>query len=310
MVTVTERPYRTSLRDILQQPPADPENIALWWLGQAGFALRYSGRVLMIDPYLSNCLARKYKGKEFPHLRMMAAPILPEEVPQLDVVLCTHGHSDHFDPETIPILAKNHRECVFVAPKAVQEKAAPLVATEQQLILINAGERIKLAEGISVEAIAAAHEGISVNERGEHYFLGYLLKLGDITLYHSGDCTPYPELEEYLQDCSIDIALLPINGRDEYRRSRDILGNFTLREAVSLCQQTNIPIMIAHHFGMFAFNTVNIIDAERESARIRGDLRYFHAQIGITYDIKGCKNEVFAANTCFCTPQKGSVKDE
>ena len=302
MVTITAQPYHESLRNVFQQPRADPANIALWWLGQAGFAFRYKDRVLMIDPYLSDFLARKYKGKEFPHLRMMAAPILPEEVPQLDVVLCTHSHSDHIDPETIPILAKNHSECVFVVPKAVQEKAAQFVAAKQQLLPINAGERIELGEGISVEAIPAAHEEITVNERGEHYFLGYILKVGAMTIYHSGDCTPYPGLEEYLHNRSIDIALLPINGRDEYRRSRDILGNFTLREAVSLCQQTNIPIMIAHHFGMFEFNTVNVEDAERELARIRGDLKYFLAKIGITYNIKECKNEVFAAKAPLLHP--------
>jgi hypothetical protein len=76
---------------------------------------------------------------------------------------------------------------------------------------------------------------------------------------------------------------LPINGRDEYRRSRNVPGNFTLVEAVELCQQTDIPIMIAHHFGMFEFNTVNVGDAECELQQIRGKKKYFLAKIEVKY---------------------------
>ena len=98
--------------------------------------------------------------------------------------------------------------------------------------------------------------------------------------------TPYHEsLREVLpalQQRAIDLALLPINGRDAYRRSRSILGNFTLAEAVALCQQAQIPLLLAHHFGLFDFNTVNVAATERELAQMRGDRQYSLAQAGVT----------------------------
>jgi len=57
----------------------------------------------LIDPYLSDFLAEKYQGAEFPHLRMMQAPIEPSRLADLDWVFCTHRHSDHMDPGTLPI---------------------------------------------------------------------------------------------------------------------------------------------------------------------------------------------------------------
>ena len=55
--------------------------VALAWLGQAGFLVRHAGLRLLIDPYLSDHLARKYAGTEFPHTRMMPAPLDAAAVP-------------------------------------------------------------------------------------------------------------------------------------------------------------------------------------------------------------------------------------
>jgi L-ascorbate metabolism protein UlaG (beta-lactamase superfamily) len=283
MITITEEKYGNSLKHSLLQPLLTPDSVALWWLGQAGFAVRYSNTLIFIDPYLSDFLAKKYKGKEFPHHRMMEPPILPAEVKELDLVLCTHRHSDHLDPETVPILAKNNRDSLVIVPRADEEWGISVGIPDNQIRTLNAGERFSLADEITIEAIPAAHEDLKINEKGEHCYLGYIVTLGHIWIYHSGDCTPYPGLEQQLQDRHIDSALFPINGRDEYRRSRNIMGNFTLVEAVDLCKRIGISIMIGHHFGMFDFNTIDVEEAERELQRICGDMRYFLARVGVKY---------------------------
>ncbi|MDY0093553.1 MAG: MBL fold metallo-hydrolase, partial [Candidatus Vecturithrix sp.] len=139
------------------------------------------------------------------------------------------------------------------------------------------------APGIGLEAIPSAHEELQVNNRGEHAFLGYILKIGTITLYHSGDCTPYPGLEDTLATHAVDLALLPVNGRDEYRKSRKIPGNFTLDEVVNLGKYANIPFLLGHHFGMFDFNTINREQAACELSRLRGDKQYSLVESGVKY---------------------------
>lgn len=56
------------------------EGIGLAWLGQAGFALRYENLYILLDPYLSDYLEKKYRGTGKPHERLMAAPIQVQEV--------------------------------------------------------------------------------------------------------------------------------------------------------------------------------------------------------------------------------------
>ena len=282
MLTYSKQFHTETLKTSLEHLP-EKDTVTLWWLGQAGFAIQSQRKLIFIDPYLSNFLAKKYQGRFFPHTRMMPSPIVPANVQGLDVVLCTHRHSDHLDPETAPILAKNNSGCTVVVPKSARDWSIEIGIPAQQLQTIDSGEQLMLGQGIRVQALPSAHENLQVNELGEHVFLGYIVELGDLKLYHSGDCIPYPGLAESLRSHSIDLALLPVNGRDEYRQSHGIPGNFTLEEAVSLCKETQIPNLICHHFGMFDFNTIDPQEAKDELQRIREGRNYILAQTGIKY---------------------------
>jgi len=235
--------------------PIPEHAICLQWLGQGGFLVETAGVRLMIDPYLSDSLAVKYAGKEFPHTRMMPSPIEPGAVRDVDFVLCSHRHTDHMDPDTLLPIQANCPDCRFVIPRSERAHAEGIGLEPERLICMNAGEKVELGS-VTVAAVPAAHEEVELNGRGEYRHLGYVLMFGDLRLYHSGDCVPMSGLAETLEYMAIDVALLPINGRDEYRTSRGIAGNFTFDEAVALCRQARIPTMIAHHWGVFDFNTV------------------------------------------------------
>src|SRR5258706_12672596 len=87
------------VRDILStQLP--PDAIALWWLGQAGFVLRSARSIVYLDPFLSDRPA--------------------------DLVLCTHEHWDHLDPETLPGLARASPQACFVVPLPIVEQVTAL----------------------------------------------------------------------------------------------------------------------------------------------------------------------------------------
>lgn len=102
----------------------------------------------------------------------------------------------------------------------------------------------------------SAHEQLDITDEGSR-FLGYVIEVGGHRIYHSGDCVPFDGQVELLRALSPTIALLPVNGRDEYRRSNGVPGNFSLDEALSLCHDVGVPVMVAHHWGMFDFNTID-----------------------------------------------------
>src|SRR5215467_4046205 len=80
-------------------------NLHVWWLGQSGFLVQWQGRHLLLDPYLSDSLTRKYAGTDKPHVRMTARVVAPEQLDFIDVVTSSHNHTDHLDGETLgPLL--------------------------------------------------------------------------------------------------------------------------------------------------------------------------------------------------------------
>lgn len=240
-----------------------PFRLDLYWLGQAGFLIdaRFGTAPLwvriMIDPYLSDSLAEKYRGKEFPHIRMAPPPLMPDAVQGVDAVFCTHSHSDHLDGGTLPLIASANPSCRFFVPRAILETARERGIPQDRIVTMNAGESTVAASGLRVSAIPSAHERLAVNQRGEHLFLGYALQFDDFTLYHSGDCVPYEGLTAAVSRIKPDLVLLPVNGRDEKRTAKGILGNFTLSEAVDLAEASGAGFFIGHHFGMFDFNTID-----------------------------------------------------
>jgi L-ascorbate metabolism protein UlaG (beta-lactamase superfamily) len=276
------------LASALAAPAPTP---CLFWLGQAGFAVRLHNTLLLIDPYLSDALATKYAGTAFPHERMMRSPINVAELPPVDWVLVTHRHGDHLDRVALPAIATRSPECRFVIPAADAELARSIGLPQHRLLPIDAGEDLELGPWC-VHAIAAAHEAVERDESGHHRFLGYILVSDHETFYHSGDCVPFDGLSTALSAFRLDLALLPVNGRDTHRADLGIPGNFTLDEAVYLCEALNIPTLMAHHFGMFAFNTVPRSDILLKSTTLGGRLELLPATLHTRYVLSGDREGV------------------
>ena len=79
-----------------------PGSLTLWWLGQAGFVIKSPvGKLIVIDPYLSNS-ARAIGEQDGLNLdRLVPPPLAPPELVGVDLYAMTHSHIDHLDPETL-----------------------------------------------------------------------------------------------------------------------------------------------------------------------------------------------------------------
>lgn len=282
MTTFSPVPFSGSLAAKLAAPPA--AGVRLYWLGQAGFVIEAGGRRLVIDPYLSDSLAEKYRGKRFEHERMMPAPATPAELGPVDLVLVTHQHTDHMDPQSLMPLAAANPDCRFVVPRAALAAAEERIGVRpERLIAVDAGERVEPLPGLAVTAIRAAHETLERSSEGWHRFLGYVIAAEGVTLYHSGDTIPFGGLEEDLAPFAVDLALLPVNGRRAELTAAGIAGNLTLDEACLLAERIGAADLIAHHYGLFAFNTQDpaVIDAKSAAADCR--VRLHRAKLSVEY---------------------------
>lgn len=237
------------------------DELHIWWLGQSGFLAQWQGEHLLFDPYLSDSLTRKYAATDKPHTRMTEQVIRPERLDFINVTTSSHNHTDHLDGETLTALMQANPEMELLVPSANRRFAADRLGVDaDQLRAIDAGQSIRLGN-IELHAVPAAHERLAKDEQGRHHYVGYVAKLGPWTLYHSGDTIPYEGMEDILKQWSIDVALLPINGRLPERR---VAGNLWGREAARLAKSINAGIVIPCHYEMFEFNTETPDEFEAE----------------------------------------------
>lgn len=240
------------LQDI-QAARQEPDALHLWWLGQSGYLVQWQGEHLLLDPYLSDSLTKKYANTAKPHVRMTAIPVAPERLDFIDVVTSSHNHTDHLDGETLgPLLQVNPGMAIIVSTANRTFAAERLQVPPERLTAV-ALETPVTVGAFTLHAVPAAHEQLEQDKQGHHKFIGLIVEAGPWTLYHSGDTILYKGIAETLRRWSIDMALLPINGRDP---KRGVAGNLSGVEAAYLGKAIGAGVVIPCHYEMFEFNTV------------------------------------------------------
>lgn len=228
-----------------------PGQLALWSLGQAGFVLKGGETIAYIDPYLSGDVeAEGRPGRRFP------APLQPSAIRHAQVVFATHEHLDHTDADTVGPLMAASPQAVLVASPQGRQIALDADVPAERIIVPALGERTELG-GLAFTATPAAHYSFEVDEAGRSRWMGFVIELNGVKVYHAGDTIIFPELLDAVRGMRPDIALLPFNGRDHYRERRGIIGNLLPGEAVELALEIGAKVLIGIHNDLFAGNRVN-----------------------------------------------------
>jgi L-ascorbate metabolism protein UlaG (beta-lactamase superfamily) len=253
------------LQDI-EQCRQDQNRFHIWWLGQSGFLLQWNGKHVLFDPYLSDALTLKYAKTDKPHIRMSELVIRPEKLNFIDIVTSSHNHTDHLDAATLIPLLKVNPSIQMVIPEANRTFVSDRIRQPPEFpVGLNSDEDVSI-QGFSFYGIPAAHNALDRDTMGHCRYMGYVVRFGPYTIYHSGDTLWHDAIINSLKHFKIDLAMLPINGNKPERR---VAGNLDAKEAVQLAQLLDIKMVIPCHYHMFTFNTVDpdefILEAKKKN---------------------------------------------
>ena len=231
----------------------------LWWLGQSGFLLQFDRRHVLFDPYLSDSLTLKYANTDKPHTRSTERVVDPERLAFLvDAVTSSHSHTDHLDADTLrPIVRLKDRAhedlTLFLSPANEGVAGERLRGALPCFWTIDVGESQRYGK-FEFTAVPAAHPDLATDADGDPLYVGFVVKFGRWTVYHSGDTKLYDGMADLLRPFKVDVALLPINGD---RPERRVAGNLSGGEAARLAKEIGAKIVIPCHYDMFEFNTAD-----------------------------------------------------
>ncbi len=211
------------------------DQAALFFLGQAGYALRACGTTVVIDPYLSDSV-----GKTLPEFsRIVPVPVAPGAF-RADVFIVTHDHLDHLDPETVSAYAFKDDTC-FVAPRLAAKKLASLGVPGKNIRRVDSGESTGI-DGLKVTGIYAIPTDAVVIDTS-----GYWIEFPNgRNFYHTSDTS----FSQVLLDGAprAEVLLACINGK---------WGNLSAEEAAEIALKINPRYAIPNHHDMMAPNTAD-----------------------------------------------------
>ena len=243
----------------------DSDQFYLWWLGQSGFLLQWKKQRVLIDPYLSDSLTKKYAATDKPHTRMSELVIRPDLLKNISIVTSSHNHTDHLDAETLIPLFKNNPGIKFIIPEANRDFVTQRVGCEKNYAVgLNDRQQVTM-DGFTFHGIPARHNEIERDKTGHCKYMGYVIEFGDHRIYHSGDTLWFEGMVGLLKPFAVDVALLPINGD---KPERKVAGNLNGKEAAQLGKVIDAKTVIPCHYDMFTFNTADVNDFIEEAKKI------------------------------------------
>jgi L-ascorbate 6-phosphate lactonase len=210
------------------------------WLGQAGLLLEKNGKTVMIDPYLSDSVV---KVNPLNFRRVPVEEKFFDMTP--DVMIFTHDHLDHYDPETAPrFFAKTDKQMLVLCPASVWPKARTHGGGHNYVQFDRLTEWT--AYGMRFSAVHAEHS--------DPHAIGVIVEDLDTEkkYYVTGD-TLYSKKVFADLPSDIDVIFLPING---------VGNNMNEVDAARFFQASGAKVAVPLHVGMFDEKTPDMFDAE------------------------------------------------
>ena len=196
------------------------------FLGQAGLLFETDSCRVMIDPYFSNSVVKVNPAN------WRRVPV-KEELFDIrpDVLIFTHDHLDHYDPETVEVILQRHKGITVLAPSSVWDKVRQM-APGNNYVLFDRFTRWSQF-GLRFEAVKAQHSDL--------YAIGVILTDGQTKYYITGDTLYSTQVLADLPG-DIDVVFLPVNG---------VGNNMNMTDAADFFRATGAKVAVPLHTGMF-----------------------------------------------------------
>jgi len=207
-------------------PVATSAEIAVTWLGHAGFFCQIGGINIAIDPNWA-----LWHG---PVKRVRHPSVWAHDLPHIDLVLVTHAHYDHLH---LPSLRKLAAAQPIIVPQGVGKVVKN--CGFGHIVELKTWQSATFRD-LRITLTPAKHWGARNIHDTHRQFGGYLIKSPERCLFHCGDSAMFDGFQEIGKRARIDLALMPIgaydapSGRQVHMNPEEALDAFQMMGAQSM----------------------------------------------------------------------------
>ncbi len=213
------------------------------WLTQAGLLFDTGKLTVMVDPYLSDSVGETLDPAK--HRRIPVDEKFLGIIP--DVLLITHDHLDHLDPDTLKnYLTQTEKPVTVLAGENAYFKVRTYGGPHNYVLL--SPHTVWSEGGVTFYSVRAEHS--------DRTAVGFIIDDGSATYYVSGDTLyNYDVIDDVLElvEDGVDYAFLPING---------VGNNMNARDAADFAYELGAAHAVPLHYGLFDSLTPDVFDFE------------------------------------------------
>lgn len=209
------------------------------YLGQAGFLFETENIKIMLDPYLSNSV----EAIEPHNYRRVPVDESFFEI-KPDVMIFTHDHLDHYDPETASRFIVEGAGVTVLSPRSVFDKVKKTCGGNNYVLFENG--TVWTENGVSFSAVKAVHS--------DPFAIGVVIDDGEHKYYITGDTLYNESIFETLPD-DIYAVFLPVNG---------VGNNMNMSDAARFAKRTGAKKVVPMHIGLFDEKTSEMFECDNK----------------------------------------------
>ena len=208
--------------------------IDVTYIANVGFLIESSGKKLLIDALFKNGWNTYLTPAD-----SIVSKIINQQAPfdKVNLMLITHNHADHFNDSMVVAYLNNNSENILIAPTLVTTAILknPDFKNKNQVVELHKINREKndtTINGIRIRSLFILHDS-----RPQIEHVGYLINIGDIKVFHSGDSNGSDSVEFeklHLQKEHIALAFLNFYGFWNTKEERLFTEKYILPKRISL----------------------------------------------------------------------------
>jgi L-ascorbate metabolism protein UlaG (beta-lactamase superfamily) len=181
------------------------------WLGHSTVLLKIDGFTILTDPVFSERAGINLGVTTLGVKRIVAPPLEIRGLPDIDLVLLSHAHMDHFDLPSLRRLESKHLD-VITAAQTSDLLHLPRYRSVSEL---QWGEDRRVGPAV-IRGLEVNHWGARVRTDTFRGYNGYLIEVGRYRVLFAGDTANTDKLRGIAR--SVDLAIMPIGAYNPWIR--------------------------------------------------------------------------------------------